>query len=173
MFHTQGFYFLFICVSSLCFFGGGGVAMLPSSCSEEVNNVRHTLNNISLKSCFSVPATNFTDCSVQLSSCVITDIPIGLRKECQIIFSIFLWFNHQRTGRFNTVPEVYMYFIKCICCWKEIVLSLNTLDEMLCPWQSTEKCFLWCFPIMSDSQALQKSCYTVHKALKCLKFGYR
>lgn len=117
MFHTQGFYFLFICVSSLCFLRF--FAMLPPSCSEEVNNVRHTLNNISLKSCFSVPATIFTDCSVQLSSCVITDIPIGVRKECRIIFSVLHWFNHQGTGRFNTVPEVYMYFIKCICCWKE------------------------------------------------------
>lgn len=58
--------------------------MLPYSCSGEVNNVRHTLNNISLKSCFSVPATIFTDCSVQLSSCVITDIPTAVRKECQI-----------------------------------------------------------------------------------------
>lgn len=168
MFHTQGFYFLFICVSSLCFFGG--VATLPSSCSEEVNNVRHTLNNISLKSCFFI-SYNFH--RLFSSTQLMCDYRYTDWSEKRVPNSVLLWFNHQRTGRFNTVPEVYMYFIKCICCWKEMVLSINTLDEMLCPWQSTEKCFLWCFPIMSDSQALQESCYTVHKALKCLKFGYR
>lgn len=102
--YTRILFFVHLCFFTLFF--GGGVATLPSSCSEEVNNVRHTLNNISLKSCFSVPATIFTDCSVQLSSCVITDIPTGVRKECQIA---------SFSGLIISVQEGLIQFQRFIC----------------------------------------------------------
>lgn len=171
MFHTQGFYFLFICVSSLCFFlGGGGVPRCHLPAQKRSTMYGTPKITFHLNPVFFI-SYNFH--RLFSSTQLMCDYRYTDWSEKRVPNSVLLWFNHQRTGRFNTVPEVYMYFIKCICCWKEMVLSLNTLDEMLCPWQSTEKCFLWCFPIMSDSQALQESCYTVHKALKCLKFGYR